>query len=87
MKVRAGLLERGTLRVRARKLLDKGDEAFRNLLKDGSQLDRHNEILAPSLTPASNLDWPERVDLPLQDPSVLYQTESHEVIQVSRKGR
>jgi hypothetical protein len=54
VKVRASLLERCALRVSARKFLDKGDEAFGDLLENGRQFDRHDEILAPSLTPASN---------------------------------
>jgi hypothetical protein len=54
VKVRARLLERGALRVRARKLLDKGDEAFRYLLEDGRQFERHEEILTLLPPPAPN---------------------------------
>jgi len=54
MQVRARLLERGALRVRARKLLDKSDEALEYLLKDGGQFERHGEILDLLSLPAPN---------------------------------
>ena len=44
-KVLASLLQRCALRVCARKLLDKRDEALGYLLEDGGQLDGHGKIL------------------------------------------
>ncbi len=45
LEIGAGFFERGTLSIRARELLNEGDEALRYLLENGCEVDGHAGIL------------------------------------------